>query len=336
MQPAIAINSQDDLRPAAQVADKLLLILAPPRSFSWTACAMLGQHPQMYALPEMHFFGAETVAEWWQLCATAKFAMSHGALRAVAELCFGAQTEETISLAAGWLKRRAHFTTGMVLEVLAEQVQPRIPVDKSPNIVYHPHSLETAYRMFPGARFLHLVRHPVGHGRSVMEAIDALAKVGPIPDSHWLLHLAAYPYSFADETAPPTAAGDLDPQRGWYALNKNICDFLNGVPAPQKITVRVEDLLAQPDETLRRMADWMDLRTDDDAIAQMKHPERSPYACLGPANAPFGNDWCFLKSPSLEADAAGSLTLSEPLAWRADGRGFAPEVLELAKGFGYA
>ena len=58
--------------------------------------------------------------------------MPHGALRAVAELFYGKQTEHTITLAGGWLRRRSHYTTGFLLESLAERVHPRFVVEKSP------------------------------------------------------------------------------------------------------------------------------------------------------------------------------------------------------------
>ena len=37
-----------------------LFILAPPRSFTTVTSAMIGQHPEMYGLPETNLF----VAEW--------------------------------------------------------------------------------------------------------------------------------------------------------------------------------------------------------------------------------------------------------------------------------
>ena len=87
----------------------LLFILAPPRSFTTVVSHMLGQHPQMYGLPETHLLGAETLAEWWNLCSQATFNMDHGLLRVVAELYFGEQTEYTVKRASGWLRRRSHF-----------------------------------------------------------------------------------------------------------------------------------------------------------------------------------------------------------------------------------
>src|SRR5262249_20981346 len=219
----------------------LLIILALPRSFSSVVSTMLGQHPQMYGLPEMHLFSRETMAEWWEMCERVGWAQrAHGSLRVVAQLCFGEQTEETIKLAHGWLRRRSHFTTGFLFEVLAQKVHPRILVDKSPSTVYLPKFLQRAYRMFPHARFIHLVRHPRGHGESVMKFLQERRKLGPIPPSHWLQLLASHPY-LAAKGGGVRADRDIDPQRGWYALHCNICEFLQSVPNAQQRRIHGED-----------------------------------------------------------------------------------------------
>jgi hypothetical protein len=155
---------------------------------------MLGQHPQMYGLPETHLLSAETMVEWWNLCSQATFNMDHGLLRVVAELYFCEQTEYTVKRALGWLRRRSHLTTGAILELLAEKVYPRILVDKGPSIVYRPEFLQRAYQIFPQAKFIHLVRHPRGHGKSVMKYLRGRQKLGPVPVAHWLLHLASFPH----------------------------------------------------------------------------------------------------------------------------------------------
>ena len=87
-----------------------VFVLAAPRSMSSVATAMLGQHPQLYGLPETHLFGVETVAEWCDACSRATFKMSDGLLRAVAEIVYGEQTEATIALATSWLRQRAIST----------------------------------------------------------------------------------------------------------------------------------------------------------------------------------------------------------------------------------
>jgi len=345
MSYSVTLNGpRDAMQPAAAHAGRNpnemvgpLMILAVPRSFSSVVAAMLGQHPQMYGLPEMELFGAETVAEWWKLCSGPAFpTRAHGTLRAIAQLFFGKQTAYTVKLAEGWLWRRSHFTTGFLLETLARRVHPAILVEKSTSNVYNAKFLQRAYRMFPQARFIHLVRHPRGHGESVMSFLKERNRLGPLPPSHWMLRLASFP-PLPSEAGASASQGvaDLDPQRGWYALNKNICDFLKSVPDDQKMWVRGEDLVSRPDESLQELAAWMVLRTDAEAIEEMKHPERSPYACFGPLGARFGNDRFFLKSPALRPDRAQPQSLEGSVRWREDGRGLLPEVVQLAKQFGY-
>lgn len=310
-----------------------LFILAPPRSFSSVVCAMLGQHPQMHGLPETHLFSDETIERWSDRSSQAKYPMADGLLRAVAQLCFKEQTESSVKLAAGWLRRRSSFTSGMIFEELALEMFPSILVDKSPSIVYSLDSMRLAYRFFPQARFIHLVRHPRGHAGSVLKYLQELAKLGPVPQ--WISDLASFPYSSPNREADSQDISGVDPQRGWYVLSMNIVTFLKAIPSHQWMTIRGEDLLGDPDRGLRQIVDWMGLRADNEVIEEMKHPERSPYACFGPPGARCGNDIFFLQSPALHPARVESQSLEGPLSWRPDGQGFLPEVRELAQQFGY-
>ena len=309
-----------------------VLVLAPPCTFSWEVCAVLGQHPEMYGLPELHLFSADTVGAWLDQCSRESYEMDHGLVRAVAELYFGGQTDYTVARARGWLRRRAHFTTGFLLETLADRLQPLVPVEKSPSIVYGVESMRRAYHMFPGARFLHLLGNPASYGESVMAAIQELSQRQPLPPSHWLLHLASFPHSNPDGLPSSPV---LDPQMGWYTLNRSIMEFLDSVPADQKRTIRGEDLWPDPTDALLQIVGWLGLRTDSEALEEMKHPERSPFAPFGPASAPFGNDAFLMQHPMLRAAWREPRSLDGPVPWREDGQGFFPEVQELAWQFGY-
>ena len=325
---------EDNKRVFLGTTSSPLFLLAPPRSFTSVISAMLGQHPQMYGLPEMHLFGAETIGEWWRYFSGAKSLRKAGTLRAVAQLYFGKQTEHSIKLARRWLRRRSHLTTGLLFQRLAERVDPRILVDKSTSTVYRLESMQRTYDVFPHARYIHLVRHPRGHGESVMKFINEREKIGLLPSRHWMLRLA----SLRDRSQRQDTQridGDLDPQYGWYRLNMTICKFLESVPEEQKLRVRSEDLLTDPGRVLREIATWMGVRTDDEAIEEMKHPERSPYACFGPPGARFGNDRFFLENPALRPSRADCHSLKGPLIWRRDGKGFLPKVKQLAREFGY-
>jgi hypothetical protein len=111
-----------------------LVILAPGRSYTSVVCTMLGQHPQMYDLPELHLFTCSMIWQWWAIFGKTIF--GHGLLRAVAEINWGVQTEVTIKLAKWFLKQHFHWETVDMFTELAQQVYPLIPVEKSPATAY--------------------------------------------------------------------------------------------------------------------------------------------------------------------------------------------------------
>lgn len=311
---------------------EIVFILAPPRSFTSVTCAMLGQHPQLYGVPELRLLNAETVGEWNEMCASATYPMASGTLRAVSELVFGGQTEASVRRAHRWLDQRSHWSTRRLIRYFGDLVYPRILVDKSPSLVYSLRNLKRAYDLFPNAAFLHLLRNPKGHGNSVIKLAKLIeARRGsPLPRHHWLMKLASFPPLPREDGIEDTA---LDPQRAWYALNRNICTFLRMVPPAQKMAIRGEDLLASPDLVLPQIAGWLGLETHSASIEAMKHPEQSAYARIGPRGASRGNDPLFLVNPKLRT--AHHETLEGPLQWRADRRGLLPVVKDLARKFGY-
>jgi hypothetical protein len=304
-----------------------VFVLAPARSFTSVVCAMLGQHPQMYGLPETNLLGAETVRIRLNRAARSTHrTILHGLLRAVAELYFGAQTEQTIRLARQWLETRAELPTELLFQYLMEQVAPRIVLEKSPSLVNTQSCLRRIDEKFPSARFIHLVRHPRGHRDSVLKAIDDLERHGPLPETNWLLQVATFRLPGHNGGRDE---GVRDPQHWWYARNVGIKEFLRSIPPGRQIRVRGEDLLSDPDTHLQSVASWLGLQNDAVAIEAMKHPENSPYAFLGPRGARFGNDRFFLERPALRPGRAKVLELN-------GAQEFLPEVRALATEFGYS
>jgi Sulfotransferase family len=318
-------------------SDKLpppVLILACPRSFTSVVCAMLGQHPQMYALPETHLFCEETLKAWIDRAARVPWPMADGLVRAVAQLYFGEQNAGTVRMARKWLDDRAGLSTDQVFRLLSTTVYPAILIDKSPSTVDNREILHRTYSKFPQAQFIHLLRHPRGYCESVIKLIDEKASYKPIPPTHWLLKFASgnLPEGYSRDRAERVV---LDPQNRWYSRNHLIREFLKSVPARQQIRILGEDLLARPAENLKKIAEWLDLRTDVSEIEKMTHPERSPYSFIGPPGARLGNDGHFLNNPSLQASQPISQDLEGRLSWRNDDQGFYPRVKALARGFGY-
>ncbi len=294
-----------------------VLILAPPRSFTSVICAMLGQHPQMYGMPELNLFVAETMAERVGLIAQPRWS-GHGLVRAVAQLVGGAQTVQTVALAQRWIAIRANRRCVSVFQELAAQANPRILVEKSPRTILKAEYLWRARRAFPGARYIHLLRHPRSQCESLWKLGGQAAAV----------QMDALDYS----TTPAT----LDPQKAWFGMHVNILTFLAGVPPSQQLRVQGEAVLGDPPRALQQIAAWLGLRTDWQAIEEMLHPERSPFARIGPPGARLGNDPNFLRQPRLRPSSSlQEPRLDGPLPWRNDHEGFTAEVRQLAHEFGY-
>lgn len=307
-----------------------LIILAPGRCFSSLICAMLGQHPQLFGLPETQLLVRDTLEEWWE-----DFGLnihSHGLCRAIAEITCGEQTPQAVKEARRWLWRHRHCPTDEIFRELGEQVYPLVLVEKTPMLTYRPAHMERAYRSFPDARFLHLLRHPVGYGSSLLEFFEKRRPRRPNAAVALLQNPESIFFGMLDESADPPV---LDPQAAWYLRHSQVIAFTSRIPKRQCMCIRGEDILADPEATLSSVAQWLELRTDAAAIEAMKHPEDSPFACLGPWNARFGGDPKFLKNPVLRLHRAEETSLDEPVPWRDDGTYFRDEVRELAQQVGY-
>ena len=294
----------------------IVIILAPPRSFTTVISYMLGQHPQLYSLPETHFFTCDSIDEW-----AARYLGTDrmdGGLRAIAQLIFGEQTRPGVCMARQWLQARSHFTTAEVLRLLAQRVTPSILVEKTPTAARQLEAMQRMLREFPRARFLHLIRHPHDQVKSRLERT---------------LNLQGYdgPKSLAE--AAQALGGD--PARLWFATHHVILRFLRDVPRKQQFCIRGEDILSAPDEHLREIVRWLNIRSDDEAIEAMKHPERSAFARVGPTNALWGEDEKLLRDPALRSYSCVTPSLDVPLPWCSDGAIFSKQIRELARSFGY-
>jgi hypothetical protein len=170
---------------------------------------MLGQHPQMYAFPELYLTIAATMREWWIRCGRGRTDRHHGLLRAVAQLFFHEQTEASVAKAWDWINARFQWETTAVFHALMERIEPKMAVEKSPALATREEFLARVLDSFPKARFLHITRHPRG-------TCDSMFR---FDYSIYLLAQSSTAYDFS--TDPPT----LDPQMWWYETHKRIRRF---------------------------------------------------------------------------------------------------------------
>ncbi len=295
-----------------------VIILGSPRSFTSLICAMLGQHPQVYGVPELNLFIAETLKELIEELGGYRQIQIHGLVRTVSHLYAGEQTLLGVDMARRWMLTRLERTTAEIYYELCDKVFPLRIVDKSPVYSLKQEYLQRIKKAFPEAFYIHLVRHPLTQGESIMNVATGL--------------MAILSNSIDYEVEPPV----VDPQIGWYETQTNIMEFLKDIPDNHKLQLRGEDILNDKINYLKKICQWLGLFDDDSAIDAMLHPEDSPYACLGPVGAHLGNDINFLRSPELRNGNVKPGTLDKPLPWREDGKGFMEKVLDLARKFNYS
>ena len=275
---------------------------------------MLGQHPEMYGFPELNLFVTDTVGELLKLDSVTIEAAGRpganytpGLVRAVAQLHFGEQTEDTATRALAWLMDRVDWSTGRMFNHLLNTVHPRIGIDKSPRTALSTLALSRAMEFCPGSMFLHLTRHPVATLRSMARRRPP----AQIPDAEFA--------RFAVQL--------------WCSVQQTIMTAAEVGPASRFLRVRGEDLLNNPAAELFGIAHWLGIRDDPAALEEMLHPERSPYARIGPWPSDGDQDPGFLSSPLLRAADTSSL-LALPEEWRLCNEDKA-NVLTTARSLGY-
>src|SRR5262245_38575411 len=293
-----------------------LFVLCPPRSYSSIVCGIIGQHPDCYGLPELNLFLGDTLGEAWHKYPVLKLFLGRdGLLRTLAQLHEGTQTADTVARAQEWVTQHAEWPVRKVFDHIQDLVGDRILVEKSPMFTREQEYILRMLHVFPKASILHLIRHPRGMGKSF---IDLRSE-----------------YDVLNRAVADT--GVRDPEKIWLATHELIVAITEELPVGQCMRIKGEALLLDLENYLPQICEWLEIRTDNDAINAMMHPEDSPYASEGPPGAPRGNDPNFLTQPAL--DRARLAKLQEPslegeLDWR-PGELFAPETRKLAKQLGY-
>jgi hypothetical protein len=293
-----------------------VFLLAPPRSCSTVATAMLAQHPRVFGFPELVLFTAPTVGEILagsggrsKLPPAWQANQLSGLLRTVAHLHERRQDGAALAQARAWLEQRLGWSGAELMRHLLEVVHPKTGVEKSPDTVTDVVAFRRCVRAFPNARYIHLARHPVTTMRSMFE--------------HWR-HL--HPTYETDRLASKCA-------RAWYDAHDRIATYLTGLPPDRSLVVRAEDLLGRPDLHLPRLLEWLGHPWDTAIVDRMQRTHEWCFAGMGPTGRLLGGDLKFMRDPRLRKPVPpGPVSFDE--AWGIS-RQRQKEVLRLARYLGY-
>jgi len=290
------------------VIDPVLIILAAPYSHASLVCAMLGQHPEMYALPDTHLFLADDIEGVLSAHVKIDNGIGDGLLRLLAQIHDGVQSDDAIQAAKKWLYEHGDWTARQLLDYVHEKLRPKILVDSSWSTVVNAENFERMRRTYPDANYLHLVSHP-------RHAADAF-----------------YENRSSKKSLLKLFDGDLDGELVWYKPNDLISEFALSLPEGQCMRLMVEDLLANPENYLLQIAQWMDLSTNGESISAMLYPDKMPFATYGPDSAPGGLETEFLEEPTIPVEI-GVATLADSSPHSTCD--FSKQALKLGKEYGY-
>ena len=251
-------------------------MLNNPRSFSSVTCGMIGQHPELYGMPELSLFLEDTISDLMTNIWSPGYLA--GLVRALAQLAHGNQETESCLLTWQWLFNNREMSTLSVFNIIQNLAKKRV-IEKSPTYVYNINNL---YRLPEDAVFIHLVRHPATYKESLDEYF-AFNKL-PNDDPNYVLN-------------------------SWVTNENNIETFLNDIPDERKMLLKGEDVVSNPKVYLKKVCNFLQIDDNEDCIKAMMHPENSPFACKGNKWASYGNDIFFCERPALRPSEVKPATL---------------------------
>ena len=266
-----------------------VFILTPDRTLGALVCAMIGNHPDMIGLPDCNLFVTDTREDLQQIIGKDQ-RLQDGLLRTLAELGLGEQTVHSVDLARAWLNEYATLSGADLLNDIRTLSHPRQVVEASSLHVRLDGSVARMRDAFPKAFYLHLSLHP----RLTCQTNATRTVVR------------------SSERAKPRDGPPPDPEAVWRQPHMRILSAMADVATHQKMVLRGEDLLANPERYLVMIGRWLGIRTDSAHVAPMLRPEESPFARHGPSNAPGGVDPRFISQSALAQCRDAILVRAEP------------------------
>ena len=272
--------------------------------------AMLGRNSAAFAFPHLNLFVADTLEALVTEMVSHGQTHLHGLLRTVAYIYGGEQTIISVGMARRWIMRRLSWPTSQVFDELRRGVAPLRLVDKSAIYSRDATCLDRILKAMPDAYYVHVIEHPLSPG----------ATIGPFkrdpPDARRRRARGAI-----------SSRGQLQ----WLHAQRLISDAMNDVAPERLVLLRMERLLADPQLEISDLCARLDLPIDEITVADMLHPENSPFAGVGPVAANLGDDPAFLRDPRFSPKSMLSLPALSPHRCKK----MLPEVAQVAALYGY-
>lgn len=259
---------------------RAVFILSPPRSGTTLLRVMLAGHPDLFSPPELYLLIYNTLADQRDAYRGAESYHLDGAIRALME----AKGLDAITARETMLRyAEAGMTTQDFYRLLQDAIGSRLLVDKTPSYAMDLTILQRAEAMFEDALYVHLLRHPCGMIRSYDEYGLALKRI------------SKFEHQFS-----PQQLGEMV----WVGHHANILSLFETVPAHRQFQVRFEDIVRQPETTMREFCGFLGLEYHPAMARPYEDKERRMVDGVMAASRMVGDQKFNLKHRSIDPSVA--------------------------------
>ncbi len=280
----------------------IVFLLSSPRSGSTLLRVMLAGHPQLFCPPELHLLAFDRLGRQREDLDDSY--LQEGLQRALMELR-GCDAVASKAMLDDW--SADDLSVPDVYDRLRHMAAPRLLLDKSPTYAGSMDTLCRSQELFADASYLYLVRHPYA-------AIESFVRTR----MHKLVDVGA---GWVGEEDPFLVAEQV-----WVQTNQNMVEFLRQVDPRRQHTIRYEDLVRRPEDSIDHICAFLGIATDSAVLrpydgARMTDGVHGRSRSIGDPN--------FLTHDRIEADLADAwreVSLPGPLG---------PAAQELAARFDY-
>jgi acyl carrier protein/LPS sulfotransferase NodH len=286
----------------SQQNKRAIFILSTFRSGSTLLRIILGGHQGLFSPPEMELLTFGTLSERESYYTGAASFWKDGLLRAIMELkkCDYSRAKIVLNQYI-----RNGTTVKELYSILQSWIGDRVLVDKTASYSMHSKTLSNAERYFKNSLYIHLARHPQAMIQSYIEGRMSQ------------LFRKKYPFSLREQA-----------ELIWLISQKNIMRFLEGISPSRKMRIKYEDLVANPQLTVKKICEFLRVHYDSKMLDVYDGDRNRMADGVTPTSLMVG-DYKFQKYQRIESGLADR--------WKgsSDAEGISGETRKIAEELGY-